>query len=159
MVTQITWNCQRIYQKHKAKHIFNGMYCIVFQAQLQIFTHSECHSESLGLQILSVIRRCEPSVTPYPSGLLHWHWGSHIIAPVSVKQPWRIWVNKPHRRIIGQGGHFKNAYELVNRELLNFQHCIKIISFSVWVRYFVWNFKGYPLKFHTKYPTHALKDV
>ena len=30
---------------------------------------------------------------PYPSGLLHWHWGNHMIAPVSVKQPWRIWVN------------------------------------------------------------------
>ena len=24
----------------------------------------------------------------------------------------------------------------------SFQHCIKIISFNVWVRYFVWNFKG-----------------
>ena len=30
---------------------------------------------------------------PYPSGLLHWHWGNHMIAPVSVMQPWRIWVN------------------------------------------------------------------
>ena len=29
---------------------------------------------------------------PYPSGLLHWHWGNHTIAPVPVKQPWRIWV-------------------------------------------------------------------
>ena len=28
------------------------------------------------------------------------------------------------------------------RELLNFQHCIKIASFNVCVRYFVWNFKG-----------------
>ena len=33
---------------------------------------------------------------PYPSGLLHWHWGNHMItwgkhmiAPVPVKQPWR----------------------------------------------------------------------
>ena len=31
---------------------------------------------------------------PYPSGLLHWHWGNHMIAPVPVKQPWRIWANK-----------------------------------------------------------------
>ena len=29
----------------------------------------------------------------YSSGLLHWHWGNHTIAPVPVKQPWRIWVN------------------------------------------------------------------
>ena len=32
-------------------------------------------------------------VYPYSSGLLHWHWGNHMIAPVPVKQPWRIWVN------------------------------------------------------------------
>ena len=31
---------------------------------------------------------------PYSSGLLHWHWGNHRIAPVPVKQPWRIWVDK-----------------------------------------------------------------
>ena len=30
----------------------------------------------------------------YPSGLLHWHWGNHAIAPVPVKQPWRLWVNR-----------------------------------------------------------------
>ena len=31
---------------------------------------------------------------PYPSGLHHWYWGNHMIAPVPVKQPWRIWVNE-----------------------------------------------------------------
>ena len=25
-------------------------------------------------------------------GYLHWHWGNHTIAPVPVKQPWRIWA-------------------------------------------------------------------
>ena len=33
------------------------------------------------------------NIYPYPSGLLHWCWGNHVIAPVLVKQPWRIWVN------------------------------------------------------------------
>ena len=33
------------------------------------------------------------SIYPYISGLLHWHWGNHMIAPVPVKQTWRIWVN------------------------------------------------------------------
>ena len=28
----------------------------------------------------------------YPSCLLHWHWGNHMIAPVPVKQTWRICV-------------------------------------------------------------------
>ena len=32
-------------------------------------------------------------IYPYSSGLLHWHRGNHMIAPVSVMQPWRIWVN------------------------------------------------------------------
>ena len=41
------------------------------------------------------------------------------------------------------GGRFKNAYELLNLRALKFQSFIKIISFNVWVRYFVWNFKGY----------------
>ena len=31
------------------------------------------------------------SFYPYPSGLLHSHWGNLMIAPVPVKQPWRIW--------------------------------------------------------------------
>ena len=38
------------------------------------------------------------------------------------------------------GGHFKNTLELVN---LRAQHCIRIISLNIWLRYFVWNFKGY----------------
>ena len=33
------------------------------------------------------------SIYPYnSSGLLYWHWGNHMIAPVPVKQPWRIWI-------------------------------------------------------------------
>ena len=31
-------------------------------------------------------------IFPYSSGLFHWHWGNRMIAPVQVKQPWRIWV-------------------------------------------------------------------
>ena len=60
----------------------------------------------------------------------------------------------------GPRGRFKNTYEW-----------IKFKSFNIWVRYFVWNFKGtlwnstqnillvhwYPLKFHTKYLTRRLK--
>ena len=34
---------------------------------------------------------------PCSSGLLHWHWGNHMIAPVPVKQPWRIWINISHK--------------------------------------------------------------
>ena len=32
-------------------------------------------------------------IVPYPSGLLHWHWGNLTIAPVPAEQPWWIWIN------------------------------------------------------------------
>ena len=39
-------------------------------------------------------------------GLLHWNWGNPVIAPVPVKQPWRIWVKQiitqPQQHIKGQ---------------------------------------------------------
>ena len=31
-------------------------------------------------------------IFPYPSGLLHWHYGNLTIAPVPAKQPWWIWI-------------------------------------------------------------------
>ena len=30
---------------------------------------------------------------PYPSGLLHWQWGNHMIAPVPVRWPWKYGWN------------------------------------------------------------------
>ena len=41
-----------------------------------------------------------------------------------------------------QGGGFKNTYELLNPRALKISTLHKILSFNVWVRYFVWNFKG-----------------
>ena len=41
----------------------------------------------------------------------------------------------------GGGGGGQNVYELLNLRALKIS--IKVISFNVWVRYFVWNFKGY----------------
>ena len=32
-------------------------------------------------------------IFPYPSGVLHWHYGNLTIAPVPAKQPWWIWIN------------------------------------------------------------------
>ena len=40
------------------------------------------------------------------------------------------------------GGRFKNTYELLNLRALKFSTVNKIKLFNVWVRYFVWNFKG-----------------
>ena len=40
-------------------------------------------------------------------------------------------------------GHFKKAYELLNLRALKFSPVHKCTFCNVWVRYFVWNFKGY----------------
>ena len=36
---------------------------------------------------------------PFLSRLLHWHWGNRMIAPVPVKQPWMVWVQKLHKSL------------------------------------------------------------
>ena len=41
------------------------------------------------------------------------------------------------------GRRFRNAYELLNPRVLKISMLYNTISFNVWVRYFVWNFKGY----------------
>ena len=46
-------------------------------------------------------------------------------------------------RKISQGRGFKNAYELLNLRALKISMLYKSNIFSGWVRYFVWNFKGY----------------
>ena len=43
----------------------------------------------------------------------------------------------------GGGGRFKDAHELLNLIALKVSMLYKILSFNVWVRYFVWNFKRY----------------
>ena len=48
------------------------------------------------------MHRNKPNITYLLSGLLHWHWGNHMIAPVPVKQPWNIWkyIAEIHKSIL-----------------------------------------------------------
>ena len=43
---------------------------------------------------------------------------------------------------LSSGGVSKTLMSSYIQELLKFQRCIKITPFNVWLRYFVWNFKG-----------------
>ena len=54
------------------------------------------------------------------------------------------------------GGRFKKAYELLNLRAFRFSPVNKMHIFQCMGKYYVW--KG-PLKFHTKYLTHTLKDA
>ena len=57
-------------------------------------------SQEIGtwFKICCVVLCCVVGVY-IPLGLLHWHWGNHMIAPVPVKQPWRIWENQSYGSI------------------------------------------------------------
>ena len=59
----------------------------------------------------------------------------------------------------GAGGRFKNTYELLNQRALKFSYVNKIHIFPCMGKIFCVEFQRYPLKFHTKYLTHTLKDM
>ena len=60
---------------------------------------------------------------------------------------------------IEPGGHFKNTYELLNLRALKFSLVEKIYIFQCMGEIFCVEFQRYPLKFHTKYLTHKLKNL
>ena len=61
--------------------------------------------------------------------------------------------------LIGAGGRFKNAYELLNLSALKISTLYKNCIFQCMGKTFCVEFQRYPLKFHTKYLTHTLKDM
>ena len=56
-------------------------------------------------------------------------------------------------------GHFNTAYELLNLRALKFSYVNKICIFQCMGKIFCAKFQRVPLKFHTKYLTHTLKDT
>ena len=59
----------------------------------------------------------------------------------------------------GSGGRFKNTYELLKLRALKSSPVNKIHIFQCMGKIFCVEFQRYPLKFHTKYLTHTLKDM
>ena len=57
------------------------------------------------------------------------------------------------------GGRFKNANELLNLRALKIPMLYKNRIFQCMGKIFCVEFQRVPLKFHTKYLTHTLKDV
>ena len=72
-----------------------------------------------------------------------------------------IWVilYRPQGGGGGGGGRFKNAYELLNLRALKISMLYKNHNFQCMGKIFCVEFQRVPLKFHTKYLTHTLKDV
>ena len=61
--------------------------------------------------------------------------------------------------MFGPGGRFKNTYELLNVRALKISKLHKNHIFQCMGKIFCVEFQRVPLKFHTKYLTHTLKDV
>ena len=59
----------------------------------------------------------------------------------------------------GSGWHFKNAFELLNLRSLKISMYYENHIFQCMGKIFCVEFQRYPLKFHTIYRTHTLKDV
>ena len=59
----------------------------------------------------------------------------------------------------GPGWRFKNAYELLTIRALKISIFHKKFIFQCMGKIFCVEFQRYPLKFHTKYLKHTLKDV
>ena len=59
----------------------------------------------------------------------------------------------------GPGGRFKNAHELLNPRALKISMLYKNQIFQCMDMIFCVEFQRVPLKFHTKYLAHTLKDV
>ena len=57
------------------------------------------------------------------------------------------------------GGRFKNTYELLNPRALKISMLHKNRIFQCMGKIFCVEFQRFPLKFHTKYLIHTLKDV
>ena len=57
------------------------------------------------------------------------------------------------------GGHFNNAYEVLNLRALRILMLYKNHIFQCMGQIFYVQFQRVPLKFHAKYQTHTLKDI
>ena len=49
--------------------------------------YSTCHEICTQFVLCYAVWLVIGGFPPFSSGLLHWHWGNHMIAPVPVKQP------------------------------------------------------------------------
>ena len=73
-----------------------------------------------------------------------------ILVPIDIIDKW--WYSS-------SGGRFKNTYELLNPRALKISMLYKNRIFQCMGKIFCVEFQRYPLKFHSKYLTHTLKDV
>ena len=112
-----------------------------------------------GLVPLGTKPLSTPMMTQFPDAC-HWAKNKHLIKqsqqPVMVLVPNN--TTEP-QQTMAPGGRFKNTYELLNLRALKTSMLYKNHIFQCMDKIFCVEFQRVPLKFHTKYLIHALKDV
>ena len=77
----------------------------------------------------------------------------------SYRHYYMKWRKETLMSALMSGGRFKNAYELLNLRALNIPMLYKNRIFQCMSKIFCVEFQRVPLKFHTQYLTHTLKDM
>ena len=95
---------------------------------------------------------------PYPQKSCNSHSVYGILTLMMLEIEYYSFVDQYHACWC-PGGRFKNTYELLNLRALKFSLVNKIHIFQCMGKIFCMEFQRYPLKFHTKYLTHTLKDM
>ena len=100
------------------------------------------------------------SVSSWTGGnKIQWHFNpSANIGLLPVQHQGIIWASADVLSI-GPGGRFKNAYELLDLRALKISMLYKNRIFQCMGKIFCVEFQRVPLKFHTKYLIHTLKNV
>ena len=140
----------------------------------------DCRSQCINRHGIDHQSRIIPSpaseeLTLYIPGLLFFHHAWCVISNHSLDLLYDTivtiteykFITKFHKkcffsvchRYVKPGGRFKNTYELLNLRALKYSPVNKIHIFQCMGEIFCVEFQRYPLKFHTKYLTHTLKDM
>ena len=120
-------------QKALAKTLFPKVYFITHLNAEKLWKMQICFDISQGSSTPNGLTHCIVILCPQGS---NWQYNS-----------------------IGSGGRFKNTYELLNLRALKISKLHKNHIFQCMGKIFCVEFQRVPLKFHTKYLTHTLKDV
>ena len=83
--------------------------------------------------------------------------GKNAVTPLLMHLSYRSFAQGT--QLQWTGGRFKNTYELLNLRALKIPMLYKNRNFQFMSKIFCVEFQRVPLKFHTKYLTHTLKDV
>ena len=131
--------------------------CVLVKLAREHFNSLVLFTLKFGFQVESFVpRKCALYQLSYLlfNSLPPGRWGSNFKSVIFKL------IHRPHScQVTVPGGRFKNTYELLNQRALKFSYVNKIHIFQCMGKIFCVEFQRYPLKFHTKYLTHTLKDM